>query len=128
MIAARSSVILAALVLGACTTASDPASRGQRTVFHNPLVPPEIDQRGIGPQCDVDIGRDATCLGGPIIYPGRGRHVSLGNGETARLTRGQARLLRERAELLEALRNQPPAPPQPAPPPISLAGSKGETP
>jgi hypothetical protein len=128
MISARSGVIITALVLGACTTAAEPALHGERTVFHNPFVPPAIDQRGIGPQCDVDIGQDATCLGGPIIYPGRGRHISLGNGETARLTRGQARLLREREELLEALRDQPPPPPPPAAPPVAPTASKGETP
>lgn len=126
VIAARSGVILSALALGACTTAAEPALHGERTVFYNPFVPPEIDQRGIGPQCDVDIGRDATCLGGPIIYPGRGRAASLGNGETIRLTRAQRRILRERAELLEALRTMPPAPLPP--PPVLPTARDSETP
>ena len=109
MIATRFSIILVAALAGGCATGD--SLEGQRTVFDNPHAAPVIDQRGIGPQCDIDLGRDATCLGGPLIYPGRGRVASFGNGENVRLTRAQARILRERAELLEALRNPPPPPP-----------------
>ena len=115
MTAPRSSLILLAALLGGCAT-GDPFE-SQRTVFNNPYVPPVLDQRGIGPQCEVDIGRDATCIGGPVIFPGRGRTAVLGNGERVRLTRAQARLVRERAELRESLRNAPPPQPPPPPPP-----------
>ena len=125
MIAPRASIILSAALLGGCATA-DPLE-GQRTVFNNPYVPPEMDRRAIGPQCDVDIGRDATCLGGPLIYPGRGRTAVLSNGERVRLTRAQAQLLRERAALREARRNEPPPPP-PLKPVLPTAASGGETP
>ena len=124
MIATRfGMILLAALVVGC---ASGDSLEGQRTVFDNPHAPPVIDQRGIGPQCDVDLGRDATCLGRPLIYPGRGRDASLGNGEHVRLTRAQARILRERAELLEALRNPPPPPPPP--PVLPTAATDGDKP
>ncbi|MBI1404325.1 MAG: hypothetical protein GC147_14095 [Porphyrobacter sp.] len=112
MKAASGSVIAAAaaLLAGGCATA-DPLE-GRRTVFANPYVAPEISRRGIGPQCDVDFGRDATCLSGPLIYSGRGSHASLGNGQSVRLTRAQRRILRERAEALGT-----PSPPPSAPPP-----------
>jgi hypothetical protein len=116
---------LAALALGGCST-PDPRA-GERTVFNNPYALPPADRTGIGPQCDVELGRDATCLGAPLVYAG-GRHVLLGNGETERLTRQQRRILRERAELLEVLRDQPPAPPPPPPPPPPIADGADKTP
>ncbi|MEE4315360.1 MAG: hypothetical protein V2I74_00100 [Erythrobacter sp.] len=122
MFIARRTVLAIALALGGCAT--DAGLEDQRTVFTNPLGPPEVDRRGIGPQCDVDFGRDATCLGTPLIYPGRGRHVLLGNGETIRLTRAQRRILRERGELLE--RPRTPAPPPPPPPPEPDPAPAGE--
>lgn len=108
----------ATLFLAGCAT-PDPLA-GERTVFSNPYA---LDRTGIGPQCDVELGRDATCLGAPLVYDG-GRYVRLGNGETERLTRQQRRILRERAELLEVLRDQPPAPPPPPP----IAEDAEETP
>lgn len=116
MITARNAIPVIALILGACASPDKGGLEGHRSVFHNPFGPPVIDRRGIGPQCDVDIGRDMTCLGGPVIYPGRGRVVLLGNGDTVRLTRTQRRFLRDRAELLERPRDAPP--PAPAPPPV----------
>lgn len=116
MIPPRVSIILVAALLGGCATAD--SLEGQRTVFSNPYVAPEVDRRGIGPQCDVEFGRDATCLGGPLIYPGRGRAAGLGNGESVRLTRAQARLVRQRAEALEARSNTPSPPPPPPPAPV----------
>lgn len=113
MIAPRRSLILVVALLGGCTTGD--SLEGQRTVFSNPYVAPVLDQRGIGPQCDVDFGRDATCLGGAANYGRRGRTAVLANGDTERLTRAQRRLVRERAELIEARRNA--LPPLPAPPP-----------
>jgi hypothetical protein len=113
MIAPRSSLILVAVLLGGCATGD--SLEGQRTVFSNPYVAPVFDQRGIGPQCEVDFGRDATCLGGLVNYSRRGRTVVLANGDTDRLTRAQRRLARERAELIEARRNAPQLPPPPAP-------------
>lgn len=116
MIAPRSSSLaLLAALLGGCATGD--SLEGQRTVFSNPYVVPVLDQRGIGPQCEVDFGRDATCLGGPVNYSRRGRTAVLANGETDRLTRAQRRLVRERAELIEARRNAPPMPPAPLPAP-----------
>jgi hypothetical protein len=127
MIAQRGSMFFIIALLSACAT-SDPLE-GQRTVFSNPYVAPDIDRRGIGPQCDVDFGRDATCLGVPLILSERGRTAALGSGETIRLTRSQARLVRERAELLEALRMAPPLPPPPLPEPmLPTAGSSGDKP
>lgn len=102
---------LATMLLAGCATPD--SLEGERTVFSNPYA---LDRTGIGPQCDVELGRDATCLGAPLVYDG-GRYVRLGNGETERLTRQQRRILRERAELLEVLRDQPP--PSPPPPPIA---------
>lgn len=107
-----------ALTLSGC--AGD-VLKHERTVFNNPYAPPVIARTGIGPQCEVDFGRDATCLGTPLIYPGRGRTVSLGGGETERLTRNQARILRERAALIGARREQAELPPPPPPPPPKAA-------
>lgn len=130
MIAARSAILVAALMLGACASPDSGGLDRQRSVFHNPFGPPGMDQRGIGPQCDEDIGRDMTCLGGPVVYPGRGRVVLLGNGQTMRLTRAQRQFLRDRAALLEALDRAPPPPaPPPAPPPPEHATTRpGEAP
>jgi hypothetical protein len=125
MIATRFSMICLAALAGGC--ASGDSLEGQRTVFDNPHAPLVVDRTGIGPQCDIDLGRDATCLGGPLIYPGRGRHASLGNGESVRLTRDQARILRERAELLEALRKLP-LPLPPPPPVLPTAATDGDKP
>ncbi len=113
MNATRASIVLAAVLFGGCATAD--GRPVERTVFNNPYSGLATDRAGIGPQCDVAFGRDATCLGAPLIYPGRGRHASLGNGETVRLTRAQKRILQERAELIAAPGNPPP--PAPAPPP-----------
>lgn len=114
MIAVRTSLILAAFVPCAACVGSGPPV-GERTVFSNPLAPAAPDRRGIGPQCDVEFGRDSTCLGAPLAYPGEGRRVLLANGDTIRLTRAQARILRERAALIEARRerqqDQPLSPP-----------------
>jgi hypothetical protein len=120
MIAVRHSLILFTALLGGCATGD--SLEGQRTVFSNPYVAPVLDQRSIGPQCEVDFGRDATCLGGAVNYSRRGRTAVLEGGETLRLTRAQRRLVRERADLIEARRNDPPpppaSPPQPLPEPV----------
>lgn len=112
----RSSVILAAaMMLGGC--ASGDSLEGERSVFNNPYAAPVIDRSGIGPQCEVDIGRDATCLGAVVAYDRRARWARLENGQTVRLTRAQSRILRERANLIQQLRNQssPQVPPLPPP-------------
>ena len=112
-------IFVASLLLAGCASASEGPLSGQRTVFSNPFVAPEIDQRGIGPACDVAFGQDETCLGRPLIYPGRGRIASLGNGETVRLTRTQRDVLRDRAEAnrarAQALEHVEPSPPPPPP-------------
>jgi hypothetical protein len=111
-------ILVASLLLVGCASAPDSALSGQRTLFSNPYVVPEIDRSGIGPACDVAIGRDVTCLGGPLIYPGRGRVDSLGNGQTFRLTRAQRDLLRDRAEANRS-RAQSLEHVEPPPPPIA---------
>ncbi|MBU7579896.1 MAG: hypothetical protein KAF27_05420 [Porphyrobacter sp.] len=114
--ACRTSIALGAAMLALAGCATPDPRAGERTVFSNPYG---TDRTGIGPQCDVDLGRDSTCLGAPLIFDG-GRYVKLGNGSIERLTRQQRRILRERAELLEVLRDQPPAsPPPPSAPPIA---------
>jgi hypothetical protein len=109
------SIAFAALLLGGCASADSLA--GQRTVFSNPYAAPTIDRTGIGPQCEAQFGRDATCLGTVRGVSRRGRIAILDNGETIRLTRNQARILRERAALIAALPQQPPSPSPPPPPP-----------
>lgn len=104
---------LAALALAGC--ASPDPLEGQRTVFSNPHAAP--DSTGIGPQCDAERGRDATCLGVPLTARGRGN--TIGAAQTEGLSRHQRRILRERAELLNVLREQAALPPAPPPPPIA---------
>lgn len=112
MRATRITVILCLSgALAACAN-PDPGA-GVRTVFHNPYAATQIDRTGIGPQCDVDLGRDATCLGAVVAT--RGRTAILANGAETRLTKAQARLLRERREQLEAARSSPPTPPSTPP-------------
>lgn len=118
----RIAVLGAALfMLAACTTPAGLRFEDQRTVFSNPYVPPVIDQRGIGPACEPEQVNDPACLPPNVIYPGRGRFGYLGNGTAIRLTRKDRRFLRERAEalqarvdLLEALKNGTPLPPNPS--------------
>ena len=123
--------ILVVLLLGGCASADSLA--GQRTVFSNPYAAPTIDRTGIGPQCEAQFGRDATCLGTVRAVSRRGRVAVLDNGEAIRLTRNQARILRERWALIAALAQQPqpqqppsppPAPPPPAPPPADDAAAE----
>ena len=113
----RPSMILVAALLGGC--ASGDTLEGQRTVFSNPYVAPVIDQTGIGPECNLARGRDATCLGVPLTRKGRGN--SIGDGSYDRYNRNQRRVLRERAELLrqisEQQRQEQSAPPPPPPEP-----------
>lgn len=115
MIVTRASIILAAVLTGAC--ASGDARPVERTVFNNPFASPMLDRSGIGPECNVAIGRDSTCLDPRFIVSRRGRYATLRNGETLRLTRAQVETLRERAALIAASRNQPPPVPPPASPP-----------
>jgi hypothetical protein len=100
---ARSAVLILALGLGACASAG--GLEGQRTVFSNPFVPPVIDQRGIGPGCEVDAEPGSLCTSGALIYPGRGRFALLGNREFIRLNRAERQFLRDRADALEAQRD-----------------------
>ena len=110
----RTVLLLAPLLLAGCAADS---LEGERTVFHNPYAPAALDPAGIGPQCETAArASDATCLGVPLTRKGRGNAIGVPVSETPRLTRAQRRLLRERAELLEALREQPAIPPPPPPP------------
>lgn len=93
------------LTLGLAACASPSSLAGQRTVFSNPFVPPVIDQRGVGPGCEVDAGPGSLCSSGALIYPGRGRFALAGNGELIRLDRAERRFLRDRADALEAQRD-----------------------
>lgn len=121
MIAVRYSLILAAMLVGGC--AGTDTLEGQRTVFNNPSAAPVIDQTGIGPQCDIARGQDATCLGVPLTRKGRGNVI--GEPGVGDLNRAQRRILRERAELLRQVSQQPPPPPVSA---IAAADSETETP
>lgn len=115
-----SSIAIATFALAGCAT-PEPLE-GQRTVFNNPFARPVIDDTGIGPQCDIALGRDATCLGVPLTRRGRGN--TIGPAQSAGLTRSQRRILRKRAELLKVLSEQGaiPAPPPPFPsiPPVAV--------
>jgi hypothetical protein len=112
MIAPRPSLICASLLLGGCVTGAPDV--GERTVFHNPYAAPVIDRSGIGPGCDIALGRDATCLGVPLTHSGRDQGVI--SNDDRHLTRAQRRILQERAELLGDLA-KPPPPASPPPPP-----------
>ena len=103
MSAAKPGVLILMLGLSACAGSS--GLEGQRTVFSNPFVPPVIDQRGIGPGCEVDAEPGSLCTSGGLIYPGRGRFALLGNGELIRLNRAERQFLRDRADALEAQRD-----------------------
>ena len=98
---AGAGVLILALGLGACAS-PDGGLAGQRTVFSNPFVPPVIDQRGIGPGCEVDAREGSLCTSGGLVYPGRGRVALLPTGELVRLNRAERRFLRDRADALEA--------------------------
>ena len=115
MIATRSSMILAAVLLGGCAT--NDGRPVERTVFNNPFSSAALNRTGIGPQCDAALGRDSTCLDPRFIVARRGRYATLRNGETVRLSRAQVETLRDRAALIAASPNQPPpaSPPQPLP-------------
>lgn len=91
-----------ALTLSACAVPAELRFENQRTVFNNPYVPPVIDQRGIGPDCEPEQVHDPACLPSNVIYPGRGRFGYLGNGTVVRLTRADRQFLRDRAEALQA--------------------------
>lgn len=103
MKAVKSAVLILALGLGACATST--GLEGQRTVFSNPFVPPVIDQRGIGPGCEVDAEPGSLCTSGGLVYPGRGRFALAANGELVRLNRAERQFLRDRADALEAQRD-----------------------
>lgn len=107
----RTVLLLAPLLLAGCAADS---REGERTVFHNPYAPAAIKPEGVGPQCETTArASDATCLGVPLTRKGRGNAIGVPLAEGPRLTREQRRQLRARAELLEALRQQPAIPPPP---------------
>lgn len=105
--------VAVAFLLAGCAT-GDPA-RTERTVFDNPYAAPVIAETGIGPQCEVARGQDATCLGVPLTRRGRGTVV--GDRVSHDLDRNQRRILRERAEQLEQVSEQIRTSPSPSPPP-----------
>ena len=104
-IAVRIGLLATAFGLSACASQSGLGFDGQRTVFNNPYVPPVIEQGTIGPKCDERQVRRSVCSAGAILYPGRGRHALLPNGEVVRLTRAERRFLRDRADALQAQRD-----------------------
>lgn len=133
---ARIGVVTLVLALSACASPREPGFHGQRTVFANPYVPPVIDQGPIGPRCDEVRVRRPVCTEGAILYPGRGSHALLPDGQVVRLTRAERRFLRERAEALQARRdvfvalaNGTPLPPgSPALPPELRGGGQSPAP
>lgn len=76
MIVTRLALLMIPLGLAACNAAPVPGFAGERSVFSNPYVQPVIDQRGIGPGCEVDAEPGSLCTSGGAIYPGRG-HFAL---------------------------------------------------
>ncbi|MFO6430002.1 hypothetical protein ACLBKT_07905 [Erythrobacter sp. W302b] len=132
MMPIRPRLILVAALLGGCATGD--ALEGQRTVFSNPYVAPEIDQTGIGPECNRARGQDATCLGVPLTRKGRGNSIGEGSfANTRSYNRNQRRILREREELLRQIsaqqRQEPSAPPPPLPEPtLPTAAEDSERP
>ena len=133
---ARIGVVTLVLALSACASPREPGFHGQRTVFANPYVPPVIDQGPIGPRCDEVRVRRPVCTEGAILYPGRGSHALLPDGQVVRVTRAERRILRERAEALQARRavfvalaNGTPLPPgSPALPPELRGGGQSPAP
>lgn len=140
MIARRIGFAAIAFGLSACASQDDLGFAGQRTVFSSPYVPPVIDRGMIGPACDETRARGSVCTAGAIVYPGRGRHALLPNGDVVRLTRAERRILRERAEarkaqadVFESLAKGTPLPPaspamptSPKQPPIPASGAARE--
>lgn len=124
----RLSMIVVAVALSGCATGD--ALEGQRTVFSNPYVAPVIDQAGIGPECNLAQGQDATCLGIPLTRKGRGN--AIGGDSFGSYNRNQRRVLRERAELLrqisEQQRQEQSAPQPPPEPTLPTAADGSETP
>lgn len=112
----RKILLLAPLLLAGCASG---APEGERTVFHNPYAPAATaSQSGIGPACDTTArASDTTCLGVPLTGKGRGNTIGVALEDGQNLTRAQRRVLRERAELLKELREQPVVTPPPPPPP-----------
>lgn len=102
MIVTRLALLMIPLGLAACNAAPAPGFAGERSVFSNPYVQPVIDQRGIGPGCEVDAEPGSLCTSGGAIYPGRGHFALAPNGELVRLNRAERQLLRDRADALEA--------------------------
>jgi len=125
MIATRRILMITLPVLLAGCATGDPA-RTERTVFNNPYAAPVVGKAGVGPQCDVARGRDATCLGVPLTRKGRG--TVIGNSVSNDLTRSQRRILRERAEQLRQASAQIGNPPAPAPLEPKPAVGADETP
>lgn len=108
----RPGIILIAALLGGCATGKP--LEGERTVFNNPYAALVIERTGIGPECDMARGQDATCLGVPLTRKGRGN--TIGEDSFGSCNRNQRRILRERAELLRQISQHQTTPPQPAPP------------
>lgn len=89
MIGKSTAVLVSIFALGACAT-SQPETflAGERTVFDNPYVAPELVERGVG------AGR------GGLFYPGAGRYAFDQDGNRVELSRAQLRSFRERAEII----------------------------
>ena len=119
-------VIAGSLVLGGCAIHKETPNNfsGQRTVFHNPYVAPELDERLAGP------GELA------LAYPGRGAYAYDQDGNRVRLSRSQRRYFRLQREVLagvaerERLRSEMQAreadaapPPVPSAPPTASQGA-----
>lgn len=87
---AKSAVTMVSLLaLGACASSqSETSFAGERTVFDNPYVAPELADRGDG------AGRDG------LIYPGAGRYAFDQDGNRVELTPAELRDFRERAEII----------------------------
>lgn len=87
MIGKSVAALFSVLALSACATSQpDTFLAGERTVFDNPYVAPELVERGVG------VGR------GGLFYPGAGRYAFDQDGNRIELSRAELRSFRERAE------------------------------
>lgn len=119
-------VIVAALatMASACASPEPFAALGAtRGVFASPYVAPELSRQGIGPEPEGALARRRPYLD-MLIYPGRGRVALDRKGNLVRLSRNEARILRERSDALrrraEEIEREQGAGAGAAPPPMAL--------
>jgi hypothetical protein len=98
---ARTVFVVALASLASACASPDPfaALGAERGVFSSPYVAPEISRQGIGPEPEGALAWRRPYLD-TLRYPGRGRVALDRNGNLVRLSRHDARILRERTDAL----------------------------